>query len=192
MGGEAWVDYYQLLGISSGASTKEIASAYRAQALRWHPDKNVGDPQASGRFHQLTRAYQVLVDGEARRAFDAVLAGRRAQRERDQHLDSQRRTMRDDLLRREREARQRRMEQEEAERRLAQEIDRVRREGAAARGRDGLGDEDAASPRLRPSGTGTASRDTAGEESTLQRPPNYESDVLARMRQVGKRQATKP
>lgn len=207
---ETWIDYYKVLSVPSEASTKEIISAYRVQALRCHPDKNIDDPQASARFHQLTRAYQVLIDEEARRAFDAVLAGRQAHREREQQLDQHRRTMRDDLLRREREARRRKAEETEAEQRLAQEIDRVRREAAAARSRAiDRNDEDVlddAALRRRfhqmraaatEAETGATEGSKAGrgreietdmEVTPKRRPPNYESDILTRMRQRGKRE----
>lgn len=209
---DTWINYYKVLGVTGEASAKEITSAYRVQALKCHPDKNIDDPQASARFHQLTRAYQVLIDEEARRAFDAVLAGRQAFREREQQLDNHRRTMRDDLLRREREARRRKAEQTEAERRLAQEIDRVRREAAAARSRaTDKNDEDvlddaalrkryhqmraaAATAAEAEAETSATDREKEETEANLgfiakRRPLNYESDVLARMRQRGRREA---
>lgn len=53
-------DYYQILGVSYGASQAQIKAAYRRLALRYHPDRNQGDPQAEERFKQIVEAYQVL------------------------------------------------------------------------------------------------------------------------------------
>ncbi len=65
-------DYYALLGVEPAASEDEIRRAYRRQALRWHPDRNAGDPQAAERFKQISEAYAVLIDPAKRRAWDAA------------------------------------------------------------------------------------------------------------------------
>lgn len=124
---EIWVDYYKVLGISDDATAKEISSAYRSLALKHHPDKS-SSPESAVKFHALSKAYQVLTDTEARRAFDALLTSRQAQQQRELELDVARREMRDDLLRREREARKRKAEEAEAEARMKNEMERLRRE----------------------------------------------------------------
>ncbi len=63
-------DYYSVLGVARDANPAEIKRAYRRQALRWHPDRNPGDPQAEQRFKAVSDAYQVLRDPEKRRAYD--------------------------------------------------------------------------------------------------------------------------
>src|SRR5262245_9087838 len=65
-------DYYGLLGIEPGASEEEIRRAYRRQALRWHPDRNAGDPAAAERFKEISEAYAVLIDPVKRQAWDAA------------------------------------------------------------------------------------------------------------------------
>lgn len=131
-----WVDYYAVLGVSPEATAKEIASAYRRRALECHPDKNADNPAAISEFHSLTRAYQLLIDESARKALDTVLAGRKARKERDASLDLKRKSMRDDLLRREEQVKRRKAEEAEAEEGLQREIERLRKESAAAEAKE--------------------------------------------------------
>lgn len=64
-------DYYEILGVSKGASAQEIKSAYRKQALAWHPDRHKEDKEeAERRFKEVNEAYQVLSDAQKRSAYD--------------------------------------------------------------------------------------------------------------------------
>jgi len=63
-------DYYDVLGIARGASQREIKSAYRRLAVRYHPDKNPGDKEAEGRFKEAAEAYAVLSDESKRERYD--------------------------------------------------------------------------------------------------------------------------
>ncbi len=63
-------DYYQILGVSRNADEKEIKSAYRKLARKYHPDVNPGDKAAEEKFKQINEAYQVLSDPEKRAAYD--------------------------------------------------------------------------------------------------------------------------
>ena len=57
-------DYYEVLGISKGASEDEIKKAYRKMAKETHPDLHPGDETAAARFKEVNEAYGVLSDKE--------------------------------------------------------------------------------------------------------------------------------
>ena len=63
-------DYYEVLGVSKGASKDEISSAYRKLAKKYHPDINK-DPNAPKMFEEVQEAYDVLKDDQKRAAYDA-------------------------------------------------------------------------------------------------------------------------
>jgi DnaJ-class molecular chaperone len=63
-------DLYAVLGVSKGASEKEIRSAYRKLARKHHPDVNPGDKAAEAQFKKINSAYEVLSDADKRRKYD--------------------------------------------------------------------------------------------------------------------------
>jgi DnaJ-class molecular chaperone len=67
-------DYYDILGVSKSASADEIKKAYRKLALQFHPDRNKSK-DASDKFKEVTKAYEVLSDSQKRQTYDQFGAG---------------------------------------------------------------------------------------------------------------------
>ena len=65
-------DFYDILGVKRGASEKDLKSAYRKLARKYHPDVNPGDKSAEDRFKQVSEAYDVLGDKKKRAQYDRV------------------------------------------------------------------------------------------------------------------------
>ncbi len=63
-------DYYEVLGISKGASDDEIKKAYRQMAKKYHPDLNPGDKEAEAHFKEVNEAYEVLSDAQKKARYD--------------------------------------------------------------------------------------------------------------------------
>ena len=63
-------DYYEVLGVTRSASAEEVKRSYRKLAVKFHPDKNPDDAQAEEKFKELGEAYDVLMDGDKRAAYD--------------------------------------------------------------------------------------------------------------------------
>ena len=63
-------DYYEVLGVSKGASESEIKKAYRKMAIKYHPDKNPDDAQAEEKFKEAAEAYEVLSNAEKKQRYD--------------------------------------------------------------------------------------------------------------------------
>lgn len=134
-------DFYALLDVSPAATLSEIKRQYRRTALKYHPDKIANPTPADiDKFHTLQIAHDVLTDADVKQLYDNAREARlRKQRERDM-LDSARRSMVEDLEKRERAgaAAQRGvkrswMEENDAEAKLAAEIERIAQDGRRRR-----------------------------------------------------------
>lgn len=63
-------DLYKILGVTRGARPDDIKRAYRKRALRYHPDKNMSDPDAKLKFQKIAEAFTVLSDEHKRSKYD--------------------------------------------------------------------------------------------------------------------------
>ena len=63
-------DYYDVLGVSKSASKDELKKSYRKLAMKYHPDRNPDDSEASEKFKELSEAYEILSDDQKRQAYD--------------------------------------------------------------------------------------------------------------------------
>ena len=63
-------DPYETLAVSRSAAMEEIRTSYRQLAMKYHPDRNPGDPAAEESFKEISQAYDILIDPDKRAAYD--------------------------------------------------------------------------------------------------------------------------
>lgn len=81
-------DPYEVLGLPTGATWRQIQRAYRKLAMRHHPDRNPGDPQAHERFKEINSAYEELKSQHFRRESQEEALGRASSSEEDHPFSS--------------------------------------------------------------------------------------------------------
>jgi curved DNA-binding protein len=65
-------NYYEILGVSTEASSEEIKKAFRRLALQYHPDRNPGNKAAEEKFKDISEAYEVLYNADKRSQYDQL------------------------------------------------------------------------------------------------------------------------
>ncbi len=63
-------DYYEVLGVNRDASDGDLKKAYRKLAMKYHPDRNIGNADSEGHFKEVKEAYEVLSEADKRAAYD--------------------------------------------------------------------------------------------------------------------------
>jgi molecular chaperone DnaJ len=63
-------DYYEVLGVSKGASEKDIKKAYKRLAMKYHPDRTKGDKSLEEKFKEIQEAHEILTESQKRAAYD--------------------------------------------------------------------------------------------------------------------------
>lgn len=63
-------DYYKILGVDRESTQGDIKKAYRKLAIKYHPDKNEGDPKSEEKFKEIGEAYEILSDESKRSTYD--------------------------------------------------------------------------------------------------------------------------
>lgn len=74
------MNYYEVLGVSKNADISEIKKKYRKLAMKYHPDRNSGDENATKKFRKVTEAYEVLGDEKKREEYDCKRKNVQSQR----------------------------------------------------------------------------------------------------------------
>jgi molecular chaperone DnaJ len=69
------MDYYEILGVSHGASNEDIKKAYRKLVLRYHPDRNPNDKEAEAKIREINAAYEIIGDSETRQTYERLRYG---------------------------------------------------------------------------------------------------------------------
>ena len=69
-------NYYEMLGVNKNASSSEIKKAYRTLAIKYHPDRNLGNKAAEEKFKDINEAYEVLSDQTRRVQYDESISRR--------------------------------------------------------------------------------------------------------------------
>ena len=65
-------DFYEILGVAKNADAATIKSAYRKQAMAFHPDRNPGDKAAEDKFKEAAEAYEVLSNEDKKAKYDRL------------------------------------------------------------------------------------------------------------------------
>ena len=91
-------NYYNILNVSNNADEDQIKQAYRALAMKYHPDKNQGNKIAEEKFKRISEAYSVLSDPQKRREYDFTMSSPFSSSERTYTYDQNTNPFGDDIF----------------------------------------------------------------------------------------------
>ncbi|TDL18792.1 DnaJ-domain-containing protein [Rickenella mellea] len=124
---------YELLGVSLESTDAEIRKAYRQRSLKVHPDRNPNNKDAAKQFHELTQAYELLLDPLRRMALDAAQRLKEARKARFSGYDNKRKNLQAELEAREQEFKKRKVDKAKQETERFHEAERIKEEGRLMR-----------------------------------------------------------
>jgi curved DNA-binding protein CbpA len=110
-----FINYYEILGIEIDATEEQIKKAYRLNAIKYHPDKNFGDPYFTKTFIAIKDAYDNLIDPQKRAEFDIIYKQRFAKTATSSNDTYQEQQTKQEYQRQEQYERQQRTEQRKKE-----------------------------------------------------------------------------
>lgn len=145
------VDYYAVFDLTIEATREDVKGKYKKMVPLVHPDRNPDDPHAKEKFQRLQKAYELLMDEQARAAYDAVLRTKMARKLREAEMDKDRKRMLDKLVDGENAYKKLKAEEAEAKRNLAAQMERLKRDGWKNYAEQMSAEEAAAPPRAQPS-----------------------------------------
>ncbi|KAI0281800.1 hypothetical protein BGY98DRAFT_957576 [Russula aff. rugulosa BPL654] len=120
---------YEVVDVGSDATEAEIKKAYRQRSLKTHPDRNPHLKDAARLFHELTQAYELLLDPVRRMALDAKLRIQQARTQRYANYDKKRKDMVEELEEAERAAAAAKSAEAKKKQKYAQEAEQIRDAG---------------------------------------------------------------
>ena len=91
-------NYYSILNVPNTANEDQIKQAYRALAMKYHPDKNQGNKIAEEKFKRISEAYSVLSDTQKRREYDFTMSSPFSSSERTYTYDQNTNPFGDDIF----------------------------------------------------------------------------------------------
>lgn len=126
-------DFYELLGVQPTSGEKELRSAWRKTALKYHPDKVGANQEALDKFHLLQIAYDVLSDATTKELYDNARRAREEKALRQEAFGARRKTMIDELERRESGALKRKRDELDEQEKFERELARLAADGKRRR-----------------------------------------------------------
>ncbi|KAI9441402.1 DnaJ-domain-containing protein [Lactarius indigo] len=164
---------YEIVGVGEDATDADIKKGFRQRSLKTHPDRNPHLKDAARLFHELTQAYELLLDPLRRMALDAKLRIQKARKQRYANFDKKRKAMLEELEQAEQADKKAKSAEASKRQKYAQEAEEIRDAGRRMV-------EERQAELLRQQKEAELAEKTAQEE--LDPPPLGEHDTTVRLR----------